>query len=817
MPDVRELKDQASKYFTKGKFEKAAKAYEELCKLEPKDMQMRVRLGDALVKAGEKPSAVSAYRIAAETYAKEGFLPRAIAVCKLILEVDPGHSDTQGVLAQLYARKSGGGAPPPPKKSAAPSGAGAAAVAAAMASPAHAPAPARPAVIAPPPPDESLELDTGRTFKDGVRLSEAPDTQTAQVAAPLAAQADTSGLELDDGSQPASWKGSSAPAKAPPAKRAMSATGSIEIEPGEIEIDAALPLPASAPAQSPAKPPPAAAVVKSAVTATGSIEIVPGEFDMDEGQEIDLGISLSAPAPQAAKPPPPAAKPEAASLPPPAPKPAAPPPSAAKPPPPPAKAPEAIAPPPPAPKPTAPPASVLQPPTAPPPQPPKPLEPPKAEETGEDLLFTEQDVPAAEAPKPAVTLNDMELGEPELLGFSQGGGRKPAAQAPATPAKAPVPMPPAVAKWTAPGLESADSLEAALESATAAAAPEMPQPAPRAHPAGGGWFAEPEGTREDVARLKRPTLAEMQTLADLSISSVDEDEEIEILTVTVDQPAAANALPEIPLFSDLSREAFIELASACELRRCQPGDVIIEQGTPGVSFFVLTSGTVKVTKKDPQSGAEVVLARMTEGSFFGEMALLSGTPRLASVVAEDEAECLEISAALLASLTKRYPHVQQALKKFCRQRLLTNMMATSPLFKQFDKNERKVLVEKFKAREVKPEEVIVTEGLPADGLYVVMSGEVYVRKKKDGVEVRLATIKEGDLFGEISLLTKSAATATVAAARRSTILRLPRTAFDELISTHPQILMLVSDLSDERLKHQQSIVPQGSEDGLMML
>ncbi|MGC4115406.1 MAG: HEAT repeat domain-containing protein [Myxococcales bacterium] len=198
MPDVRELKDQASKLFTKGKFEKAAKAYEELCKLEPKDMQIRVRLGDALVKAGEKPAAVAAYRIAAESYAKEGFLPRAIAVCKLILEVDPSHSDTQGVLAQLYARKSGG-APPPPAKKPVAGAAGAAAVAAAMAAPAQpTPGPARPAAIIPPAPprsdDEHLELDTARSYRDGVRASEAPEAGP-QALAPQARDVDTSGLE----------------------------------------------------------------------------------------------------------------------------------------------------------------------------------------------------------------------------------------------------------------------------------------------------------------------------------------------------------------------------------------------------------------------------------------------------------------------------------------------------------------------------------------------------------------------------------------------------------------------------------------------
>ena len=107
MPDIRELKDQATKLFSKGKYEKAASVYGELCRLEPKDMQMRVRLGDACVKGGDKPGAIEAYRVAAESYAREGFLPRAIAVCKLILEIEPAHVSTQQTLAQLYAKKSG--------------------------------------------------------------------------------------------------------------------------------------------------------------------------------------------------------------------------------------------------------------------------------------------------------------------------------------------------------------------------------------------------------------------------------------------------------------------------------------------------------------------------------------------------------------------------------------------------------------------------------------------------------------------------------------------------------------------------------------
>jgi len=423
-----------------------------------------------------------------------------------------------------------------------------------------------------------------------------------------------------------------------------------------------------------------------------------------------------------------------------------------------------------------------------------------APEPADDVLFADEGEPEPEpqpAPRPAVSIKDVDLGEPELASQESAS--------PQSPLKA---MPPPAAHWVAPaGSTVADSLVAALEGVGRPAAASG-EPAPAAS-ALSSWFSEPEGTREEPGARRRPTLA------DLAVSSVTEDEEIEILTVNVEPAALAKPLPEIPLFSDLSQEAFIELTSQCALKRCTAGEVVIAQGSIGSSFFILTSGTVKVVRAAPPSG-EVVLARLTEGSFFGEMALLSGAPRAASVVAEDEAECLEISAELLANLTKKWPHVGQALKKFCRQRLLANVMATSPLFKPFDKDDRKALVEKFKAREVLPGETILAEGQQVDGLYVVMAGEVEVKKKKDDGEVTLASLREGEVFGEISLLTKSAATATVAAIRASTILRLPRSTFDEVISTHPQILALVSELSDDRLKAQQAF-EQSKADGLLLL
>ncbi|MGE5049724.1 MAG: cyclic nucleotide-binding domain-containing protein, partial [Deltaproteobacteria bacterium] len=133
-----------------------------------------------------------------------------------------------------------------------------------------------------------------------------------------------------------------------------------------------------------------------------------------------------------------------------------------------------------------------------------------------------------------------------------------------------------------------------------------------------------------------------------------------------------------------------------------------------------------------------------------------------------------------------------------RQRLLNNVMAISPLFKDFDPSERKAIVEKFRMKRATAGEVLIREGSNSDGLYVVLHGAVHVSTRKDGKDIELARLAEGEIFGEMSLLTRKPATATVACRGNVLVLRLPRENFQELVVTHPQILELVSELTDRR-------------------
>jgi CRP-like cAMP-binding protein len=283
-------------------------------------------------------------------------------------------------------------------------------------------------------------------------------------------------------------------------------------------------------------------------------------------------------------------------------------------------------------------------------------------------------------------------------------------------------------------------------------------------------------------------------------------------------PPAGPRLPRVPIFSDLSRDAFLALTAGMVLQRVSEGAAVIREGDDGTSFYVVASGRFAVTKRD-DAGGTVVLARLGEGDFFGEMALLSGTVRSATVRAEEDGEVLELRADVLLRIARQHPHLAQSLRRFYRQRLLANAMAVSPIFRPFPRGDRKLLMEKFRAREVARGETVIREGDPSDGLYVVLEGAVDVRKRKDGQQVVVGHLREGDLFGEMSCLRKAPATATVVVSRPGTLLRLPRRAFDELVVTHPQILELVATLSEERAESLDAILSghaQWTDEGLVL-
>src|SRR4029079_12751654 len=108
---LRKLKDEAAKFLGKGRVDKALEIYAKVLESDPHDLQSRLKCGDLYRRLGRDNEAIACYHAVAEAYANEGLLLKAIAVCKLILEVDDNHTATQAMLVSLYAKKSGAAKP----------------------------------------------------------------------------------------------------------------------------------------------------------------------------------------------------------------------------------------------------------------------------------------------------------------------------------------------------------------------------------------------------------------------------------------------------------------------------------------------------------------------------------------------------------------------------------------------------------------------------------------------------------------------------------------------------------------------------------
>jgi hypothetical protein len=120
-------------------------------------------------------------------------------------------------------------------------------------------------------------------------------------------------------------------------------------------------------------------------------------------------------------------------------------------------------------------------------------------------------------------------------------------------------------------------------------------------------------------------------------------------------------------FAELPRGALEALLGAAAVRSYEPNEVIVREGDPGTSFFLIEEGEVEVQTQD-SAGKQLVLARLAVGDFFGEVAVLTGKPRTATITAKTPVTVIEISSADLDRIALIYPDVRNVLQRFYEQR-----------------------------------------------------------------------------------------------------------------------------------------------------
>lgn len=297
---------------------------------------------------------------------------------------------------------------------------------------------------------------------------------------------------------------------------------------------------------------------------------------------------------------------------------------------------------------------------------------------------------------------------------------------------------------------------------------------------------------QPLAKTAPPPSAEVP----IEVSAPDAGVLDELEIVIEEEPVTASGQPPVPLFSSLTEEELqAVLGSAMQVRQFSDGDVLVTEGAPGSSMFAVAEGTAGIWRGWGTAEARQV-ADVSAGDIFGELALVSGAPRLATVVAKGDVQVLELSRDAMHEIGTRFPRVRMLVDAFSRDRLLANAFRASPIFRALPDAEREALAASFEARAFTAGQRIVLEGHRLDSVHLLLRGTCTVKHQSGQ---RYPDLREGDLFGEVSVLTDGPATATVAAAGTVVTLRIPADAFKARVLANPEAAAAVNQLAAARL------------------
>jgi len=140
----------------------------------------------------------------------------------------------------------------------------------------------------------------------------------------------------------------------------------------------------------------------------------------------------------------------------------------------------------------------------------------------------------------------------------------------------------------------------------------------------------------------------------------------EPISVEEQVSSASGHLENVPILAPLSDEEIEQLAKSSTRRVFAPGEAIVRKGQEGGSMFVIIKGSVKVQLPD---GAGVrTINQLGPNDFFGEMSLLTGEPRTATVVADEETDVMQIRKPAIKPLFEANPELMAAMSAIVEER-----------------------------------------------------------------------------------------------------------------------------------------------------
>jgi CRP-like cAMP-binding protein/Fe-S-cluster-containing hydrogenase component 2/thioredoxin reductase len=237
------------------------------------------------------------------------------------------------------------------------------------------------------------------------------------------------------------------------------------------------------------------------------------------------------------------------------------------------------------------------------------------------------------------------------------------------------------------------------------------------------------------------------------------------------------SVPVLHELSPLQMREFM-LDSRVAFRRA--GEVVFERNAPGSSLFAIAAGSVLV-EVSASDRSQVV--PIDTGSIFGEVGLISGRRRGATVRAAEDSILVEVPRMAALKLMATVPAAKREISRISIERQLLQVFGSG-----LSSGDLEEVLATAEVKTVKAGEPIITEGDEGRDLFVIRQGSMVVEKNIGGRPVFLSYLPAGCYVGEMALIEGGARTATVRAAIKSEVIRLDGEAFARLLGRKPELL-----------------------------
>ncbi|MCK4892717.1 MAG: cyclic nucleotide-binding domain-containing protein [Calditrichia bacterium] len=136
----------------------------------------------------------------------------------------------------------------------------------------------------------------------------------------------------------------------------------------------------------------------------------------------------------------------------------------------------------------------------------------------------------------------------------------------------------------------------------------------------------------------------------------------------------SEVLKKVPFFRSLGKDGISFIVERLKFKPFDTDELICKIGDPGDKMWIIISGQVKVVVKADDFDEETVIAELTGGDYFGEMALLTGSPRSASIITTEPSEMFILSKEDFDLVVERFPSITLSMGKIMSQRLRETLL-----------------------------------------------------------------------------------------------------------------------------------------------